>query len=334
MPQVELNIYREQLLRYLEDYQIKLDYDSKVYSEKANEKAKIVVAREFDPTDISLNNNVKRISYDIGIKTRKLISDYMRTIMFMLGRVCECIIIDNCKRDPDLNMKCINYACYKSDINEEYRDIQYDRYTPLSPSHNRIVLYSDSGIVYYKTNIYAYEPNHINKDIIWCGKESLEDILKTSIPYTKYNQDAKLQIKASTDCAYIHWDGYKYRFSPIIYFDLYRDIDFLHEYLRRRKINLYVRSVLDFDMRLMEECIWYYRLLAGHFSGLINLREEVNLNSLDTLEKAVARYIFSSDIKSLISDKSVVKSNELLNGLQNTILYDNQDNVIQIDLVE
>ena len=97
---------------------------------------------------------------------------------------------------------------------------------------------------------------------------------------------------------------------------------------------MYVKSVLEFGMELMEECSWYFRLLAGHFSGLINIRDNVDANSLGTLDKAMIRYIVSSDIKALISDRSVLKSNELLNGLQKTILYENQDNVVQIGLVE
>lgn len=87
-------------------------------------------------------------------------------------------------------------------------------------------------------------------------------------------------------------------------------------------------------MELMEECSWYFRLLAGHFSGLINIRDKVDVNSLGTLDKAMIRYIISSDIKALISDRSVLKSNELLNGLQKTILYENQANVVRIGLVE
>lgn len=43
-PITQINIYREQLLRYLEDYQITLDNTANVISEKANNKAKIVIA--------------------------------------------------------------------------------------------------------------------------------------------------------------------------------------------------------------------------------------------------------------------------------------------------
>lgn len=333
-PVTKINIYREQLLRYLDDYQINLNDNANIISEKANSKAKIVIASNYDSSNVELCNDAKRILSECGSKTHILIYKYMRSIMLILGKICECIIIDNCKHNPILNMKCINYACFKNDIDEDYKDINYNAYTPFSPSHGRIVLYSDSGIVRYKKNIYTYEPNHINKDIIWCGKESLEDILKTKIPNTKYYSDARLQVKASTNYGNIVWNEKKYRFSPIIYFDLSRDVGKLYDYIYHKNINLYVKSVLEFGMELMEECSWYFRLLAGHFSGLINIRDKVDVNSLGTLDKAMIRYIVSSDIKALISDRSVLKSDELLNGLQKTILYENQDNVVRIELVE
>lgn len=333
VPQIEVNMYREQLLRYIEDYQINLNDKANELSINANKKAKIVIAHVCNPADLELKKDYEKIESKIGKKTRAIISEYMRTIMFMLGNISECIVIDNCKRDPSLNMKCINYACFKNDINECYSDIQYNRYTPFSPSHKRVVLYSDAGIVHYRDNNYVYEPNHINKDIIWCDKESMEDILKAHIPYTKYELMAKLQVKSSTHFGNIDWNEDKYRFSPIIYFDLNRDISYLCEYLSSKKSQLYVRSILDFNIRLMEECMWYFRLLAGHFSELINLRTEINLNALDTMNKGILNYIFNSDIKALLNDNSVVKSEELLHGLQDTILASNKENSIDIDYI-
>ncbi|RDY29776.1 hypothetical protein CHL78_000980 [Romboutsia weinsteinii] len=332
LQEIQVNMYREQLLRYIDDYQINLNDKFDEISTKANTKAKIVIARAYDPANLELQKDYKRIESKIGNKTRYIISEYMRRIMFMLGNICECIIIDNCKRDLNLNMKCINYARFKSDINEEYNDIEYNKYTPFSPSHKRIVLYSDAGIIHYQDNNYVYEPNHINKDIIWCNKESKEDILKASIPYTKYELMAKLQVKSSTNFSNIDWNEEKYRFSPIIYFDLNRDINDLHKYLSNKNSNLYVRSVLDFNFRLMEESMWYFRILAGHFSGLIDLRKEINFNMLETMNSGIIKYIFNSDIKSLLSDDSVIKSNELLIGIQDTILGGNQVNHIDISL--
>lgn len=79
--------------------------------------------------------------------------------------------------------------------------------------------------------------------------------------------------------------------------------------------------------------MWYFRLLAGHFSKLINLRTEINLNALDTMNKGILNYIFNSDIKALLNDNSVVKSEELLHGLQDTILASNKENSIDIDYI-
>lgn len=330
LPELEINMHRKQLLRYIEDYQINLNDKFDEISTKANTKAKIVIAKEYDPKNLELYKDYKRIESKIGYKTRNIISQYMRQIMLILGNICECIIIDNCKKDLNLNMKCINYALFKSDINESYDDIEYNNYTPFSPSHKRIVFYTKEGIIYYKDNIYCLERNHINKDIIWCNNKSMENILQSNIPHTEYNSPARLQIKSSTNYTNINWNEEKYRFSPIIYFDLNRDINYLYKYLSDRKLNLYVRSILDFDFRLMEESIWYFRLLAGHFSGLINLREEINLNMLDTLNSGIVKYIFNSDIKALLNDDSVIKSNELLKGLQDIILSTNQVNFIDV----
>ncbi|WP_343776872.1 hypothetical protein [Clostridium sartagoforme] len=333
VPQIEINMYREQLLRYIEDYQVNLNDKANEFSINANRKAKIVIAHVSNPDNLELKKDFIKIEPEIGKKTRAIIEEYMRRIMFMLGNISECIVIDNCKRDSNLNIKCINYACFKNDINEYYSDIQYDRYTPFSPSHKRVVLYSDAGIIHYQNNNYVYEPNHINKDIIWCAKESMEDILKANIPFTKYELMAKLQVKSSTNYGNIDWNEDKYRFSPIIYFDLNRDINYLYEYLRNKKSQLYVRSIFDFNIKLMEECMWYFRLLAGHFSGLIDLRKEINLSTLDTMNKGIVKYIFNSDIKALLNEDSVVKSEKLLHGLQDTILATNQGNSIDITCV-
>lgn len=262
---IDINMYREQLLRYLEDYQIKFNYIANNFSKKGNEEAKIYIGQLINPNDIELKKDYKKIKNKIGDETRAIIKAYTTHIMFMVGKIAECIIIDNCKRDYNLNMKCINYACFKNDINENYSDIDYNKYTPFSPSHKRIVMYSDQGIVYYKENSFYYEPNHINKDIIWCNKEAIEECLRAKILFTQYDSPAKLQVKSSTNFRNIVWDNKKYRSSPIVYFDLNRDINKLYNHLESKKSMLYVRSVLDFDYGLMEECIWYFRLLAGHF---------------------------------------------------------------------
>lgn len=332
--QVEIDFYTAQLLRYMEDYQIELNATANRLSQKANEKAKIVIAHDIFPENIEIKRDYNRIVDKIGGKTRVIVSKYLRATMFMLGNICECIVIDNCKRNPILNRKFINYACFAEDINEVYGNLDYNIYTPFSPSHKRIVLYTNGGIVHYSKNIYAYEPNHINKDILWCEKDSLENILKAHIPYTNYDLPAKLQVKSSTCYSNIDWNEEKYRFSPIVYFDLYRDIDKLCQYLEQRRSGLFVRSVVDFDLNLLNEAMWYFKLLSAHFAGLIDLRSQIDLNSSDAVSRGILKYIFDSDIRALLNDNSVVQSRNLLNALQDVILGNNQKNLINISQID
>lgn len=50
------------------------------------------------------------------------------------------------------------------------------------------------------------------------------------------------------------------------------------------------------------------------------------------MNKGIVKYIFNSDINALLSDKSVIKSKELLIALQDTIFNINQQNCIDIIL--
>lgn len=327
----EVSLYKEQLLRYLEDYQIRLDHISNHYcSPKDKELAKIIIARNFDVKDPELQKNAECANNTIGERARQLVHMYLRKIMLILGNICECIIIDNCKRNPIVNMKCINYACFKGDINEEY-NIPYALYTPFSPSHQRIVMISKNGVVSYKPNLFVHEFNHENKDIIWCKQENTEEVLQATISNTKYSHQARLQIKASTDYRYITKNIYRYRFAPIIYFDLNSDIIELQEWLYANKIDIYARSINDFNYKMMEECIWYFRLLAGHFSGLIDIRDFENTLG-QAMNDGVMKYIFRADIKALLNNYSIVKSQSLLKSLHDIIL-DNNKNVIILDAV-
>ena len=316
-----ITFYKEKLLRYLEDYQINLNYQATMISEQANEKAKIILAHEISPEDTELRKTYLKLS--IGEKTREIVKMYLKPVMLILGKICECIIIDNCKRSSDLNMKCINYACFKNDFNECYEDIQYDNYIPFSPSHNKIVFYTENGITYYAPNNYNYAPNHINEDIIWCNKKHVEDILKANIPFTEYQSEARLQIKASTHYSNIDWDENKYRFSPIIYFDLNGDFHKLRNYLIENKSMLYVCSAMQFDPNLMIEANNFFKLLVAHFSGLSPLKSSITAYNSDIISQGLLKYLFKSNIQSLLSSEIIDKSSETLNALHNFIVEEN-----------
>ncbi|MFR3730002.1 hypothetical protein [Lacrimispora sp.] len=324
---LEVQIYREQLLRYLDDYQIRLNNFGLNLDKDEHKWVKLIVCTMGDLSDKKIQESAHKAYNNLGDNARRLVSKYLRKIMLMIGNICECIIIDNCKRKTTINIKCINYACFKEDINTVY-DIAYDEYTPFSPSHSRIVMVTEHGIVSYKPNLFVNEPNHVNKDIIWCNKKHNEKILQARIPYTEYEQMARLQIKSSTHYKNIGWNEEKYRFSPIIYFDLNRDINELYGYLASNNSNLYVRSIMDFDYDMMNECNWYFKLLAGHFSGMFDIRD-FNSTLSNSLDNGIMKYIFRSDIKSLLNKDSIIKSEQLVNGLQDFIISNN--NQIKLD---
>lgn len=313
--ELTINHYKKRLLEYLEDYQISLNEANDSYSKKANDKAKIILASYAFPDNYELEK--KSNSINIGRKTREIVRKYLNQTMKILGSICECIIIDNCKRNPEINMKCINYACFKSDINENYSDIDYNQYTPFSPSHKQIVHITPSGIRIPSTkNIYRYEPNHPSKDVIWCNKECLEEILQATIPGTKYLEDAKLQIKTSMNYLNIDWDEDKYRYSPIIYFDILNDYQKLFNYLVKRNSVLQVMSARMIDEELIKESDKYFRLLVAHFAGLQPLDLD---ESAESEYKGILRYLYSSPTTSLFNDTLIQNQKKALDALQSQI---------------
>lgn len=313
---INLNFYREQLNFYLKYYLDKtIEQSIAIASLGAREKADIVVQRFLLPGDKEVQRDYNKIVDKIGYETRSILHNYNRAIMILLGQICECIVINKCKVDRGFNRKCINYACFKEDIFEEYCDIEYDRFTPFSPSHKKILLYSDSGIIYFKENLYSYEPNHVNKDIIWCNRKHIEETLKTNFGH--YSGEARLQIKASIDYNNVikQCKNEKYMLSPIIYFDMNRDARDLQKYVFETQCNLFVKSIIEFDQNLMEECVKYYKLLAGYFCGLIEPTDvtDIDLKLNGVLENAMLKYIFNADICSLLSDRENEKNIQLRN---------------------
>ena len=318
LPTINIDFYREQLEFYLKYYLDKSIAESlQIASLRAKEKAEIVMRKILMPDDLEFQKDYEKIEGHIGKKTRKVLKNYNKAIMILLGQICECIIIDRCKIDPVFNMKCINYACFKDDIYEEYPDINYKIYTPLSPSHKKIIVYSEDNIIYFKDNIYSYEPNHINKDIIWCNKFHIEETLKAKLGF--YLGDAKLQIKASIDFRNVFRQikDNKYILSPIIYFDINNDAKQLIDYAKDNNINCYIKSISSFDANVMNECTKYYKILGAYFSGLLDPKDviDTDLKLGNTLKNSMIKYLFNADIEALLSDNSNNESIILKNNI-------------------
>lgn len=75
-----------------------------------------------------------------------IIREYTKCIMQLLGQVAECVIVNKCASNPDINRVCINIARFKPNIYEEYSDISYEDYLAFSTSF-KYVIYKDEKVV-------------------------------------------------------------------------------------------------------------------------------------------------------------------------------------------
>lgn len=44
--------------------------------------------------------------------------------MQMIGKLAECVVVDKCGMDDNINRTCINIALYNEDIYHEYQNIK------------------------------------------------------------------------------------------------------------------------------------------------------------------------------------------------------------------
>lgn len=162
--------YSKKLIYLMETYLNTIDINSDEISTKANQEAKIVIRAKLFKTKEFIKD-YKSIENSIGGKTRFIISQYITSIMQMLGRIAECLLIDECTNDATNNMICMNIALLKKDIFNEYSGKEYEKYVPFSPSFKYIIKETNGIIQRY--NVPDYNPQHTSKDIAWCMKDNI-----------------------------------------------------------------------------------------------------------------------------------------------------------------
>ena len=185
IPEIPIESYSKRLIFYLHNYLDKIEVRNKNKSWKANEKAKIYLRWVIYPNDKELKRDYDGIKNDIGNKTKLAISDYTRCIMSLLGKLAECVVIDRCLHNRNTNIICMNIAKFKSDIYEEYKDLQYDDYMAFSPSYKYVFDYDEDGYL-VKYPVPDFNPFHTSKDIAWCKKDNIMSQLKTEINEISY----------------------------------------------------------------------------------------------------------------------------------------------------
>lgn len=296
--EIPISEYSKNLIMLLEGYLDAINEKSLILSGKATEKAKITLKYIIYPNNKEFIKDYNSVKYDIGYKTYTIISNYTRCTMQLLGKIAECMFIDRCISNYNINTICINIALLKADVYEEYRDIEYNKYIPFSPSY-KYILYRQNGYL-IKQPIIQYNPQDTNTDISWAKKESIISQLKVAIPATNYLENAKLQIKVSSDFRNVDLDN-RYFLTPIVYFDICNDV----ELLRQKFPNHYIVSAREISDNFHTELVYYYKILISYISGII---DKLDIEDFDVVKNDNLSYILKASPSKLFghNDTDVV----------------------------
>lgn len=133
---IPIDNYADQLVWYMTTYLDKVKFDTESFSVKASEKAKIGLRWIIFPNEKEFEIDYQRHKEDFGNKTWNIISHYTRCIMQLVGQLAECVIVDHCCNDDDINKVCMNIAKFMPNIYEDYSEINYEQYVAFRPRLN------------------------------------------------------------------------------------------------------------------------------------------------------------------------------------------------------
>lgn len=283
--------YSKKLIYLMETYLNIIDIKSDEISKKANEKAKIVIRASIFKNKEFIKD-YKNIENSIGKKTRLIISKYTTSIMQILGRVAECLLIDECTKNATNNMICMNIALLKEDIFNEYSGEEYEKYIPFSPSFKYIIKETNGIIQRY--NVSDYNPQHTSKDIAWCMKDNILTQKKVNLNNIGYFENAKLQVKTSLNYNNVSITP-QYYLTPIVYFDLNNDIN----NLKQKYPNHFIVSAREINLNMMNQMEIYFKIIASFATGLI---DRINITNNDIYENNMLTYLFRSNINNLTNE--------------------------------
>ncbi len=105
------------------------------FSAKANNKEKIGLRWLLSPNpNKEFERDYQRHEDEFGNKTSNIIAKYTKCIMTLVGQLAECVIVDHCCNNENINRICINIDKLMPDIYNDYADIEYDKYVAFSTS--------------------------------------------------------------------------------------------------------------------------------------------------------------------------------------------------------
>lgn len=294
--EVPIESYANKLTWYMYYYLNKIMDESLYISEKATHKAKIVLRWLIFPNEKEFIRDYEYIKNDIGNKTNWIISNYTKCIMQLIGHVAECVIVDKCCSNSNINKICMNIAKFKPNIYDDYPDIPYDEYLAFSTSFKSIIYKNEATNMYLQYNNPDYNPHHTSKDIAWCNKKNILNQLKVDVPALQYLDNAKLQIKATLDSSTLVLD--KYYITPVICFDLCNDFEKLK--VKYPKHILY--SMREISPETEIEVEKYFYILAAYATGLI---DHINITDIEVHQDLSLEQLFRTPIINIVQEKEL-----------------------------
>lgn len=224
-----------------------------------------------------------------SISVWAMVQQYTRCIMQLVGELAECVLVDSCANNAEINKTCINIALFKSDILETY-DIPYDDYVAYSTSFSYLV-YKDpkDGIYKPRKNVY-YNPNHTSMDIGWCKKNNIWDQLRTELDEINYVETAKLQVKATLHCETL--DLNNYILTPVIVFDFDHGFD----KLRKRYPHNSIYSAYNLFPEIALQMEKNFQIIAAYVSGMTT---KLNITETDLKNDKRLQTLFNTSVREI-----------------------------------
>lgn len=222
------------------------------------------------------------------------------TIMNILGKIGESVVVQRCKKDEALNLKLLRIASEK----------QVQKNTALE--------YFAIGTGFQSTkekHPFIYNPDDTQRDIIWINKDGQHFQRKESTAVG--GVDAGLQIKVSSNgMKYVYKDILEGKYEvPVIYFDMGNDFSKVYnrvveELLKRNDVLSQERlkylskrflSGRDIDLECYDELTYYRHLIAALINGEIKIEDLIQCGND---YKPLGASIMGSCIKNIGGDVS------------------------------
>lgn len=187
-------------------------------------------------------------------------SNINRSVMRLLGKIAEAIIVRDCREFEEVNKKWFSIARRK-----RAKRSTASRYIALG-----------TGLLYTKINYGTfYNPSDPQRDILWVNPETK---MTSIMPQDRITEAtvAGLQIKVSTNgISYVYPEVINGRYEvPLVYFDLNRDFDEIAQRLYEERRDVIIGE--DFinaravDFEEYEELVDYMELVRGLITGRIS----------------------------------------------------------------